>query len=79
MLFTVRKSKVAGFRVKADGSVEDFETIIDRHYSDLVRATNSVRRLLHDNLITVTDVEKLPVERYFVDDATFYEVAERIK
>lgn len=79
MLITVRKSKVIGFRVKADGSVEDFKAIIDRHYTDLVRATNSVRRLLHDNLITVTGVEKLPVERYFVDDATFYEVAERVK
>ena len=77
MVITIRKSKVHGFRVLADGSVEDFEAIVDKHYTDLVRATNSVRRLMHDQLITITSIEKMKPERYFIDDDVFYSHAEK--
>lgn len=77
MVITVRKSKVFGFRVLADGSVEDFEAVVDKHYTDLVRATNSVRRLMHDQLITITSIEKMKPERYFIDDDVFYSHAEK--
>ena len=79
MIVTVRKTKIVGFRVRADGSVEDFVAVLDRHYTDISRATNAARRQLHDSLITVTDLEKLPLEKYYIDDENFYEVAERIK
>lgn len=77
MVITIRKSKVSGFRVLADGSVEDFETVVDKHYTDLVRATNSVRRIMHDSLITVTGIERMEPEKYFIEDKTFYKYAEK--
>lgn len=79
MIVTVRKTRISGFRVRADGSVEDFEAVLDRHYTDIARATNAARRQLHDSLITVTDLEKMPLEKYYINDVDFYGVAERIK
>lgn len=79
MIVTIRKTKISGFRVRADGSVEDFEAVLDRHYTDIARATNAARRQLHDSLITVTDLEKMPLEKYFIEDDEFYEAAVRIK
>ena len=79
MIVTVRKTRIMGFRVRADGSVEDFEAVLDRHYTDIASATNAARRQLHDSLITVTDLEKMPLEKYYIDDVDFYGVAERIK
>lgn len=79
MIVTIRKTKISGFRVRADGSVEDFEAVLDRHYTDIARATNAARRQLHDSLITVTDLEKMPLEKYFIEDDDFYAEAEQIK
>lgn len=52
--FTVGGSKVTGFVVKADGSVEDFEGTLQRFYSNLNRASLAARRKYKDPSITIT-------------------------
>lgn len=75
--FTIGGSKVKGFRVLPDGTVEDFEGTLQRFYQNLNRASLAARRKYHDASITITDLTP-DKKHYKVDLDKLMEIAEEI-
>lgn len=75
--FTIGGSKVQGFKVLEDGSVEDFEGTLRNFYNNLNRASVAARRKYQDPSITVVSCEPQK-KRYEVDINELLQIAKEI-
>lgn len=76
--FNLGQTTIKGFRVDADGSVQDFEGTLKRRYSSLNRASQAARRKYGDPSITVTQIE-VTTNKYTVNLSDLMKIATKIE